>query len=297
MRSLVQQSFDGRVPRNGKQDDRAGGGVHNMIALFTVPSFSNVQETVKDFRSGKQSMTHARNWLIVSLAMVASVVVSYAWLDRPIALFAHAQTHEYALFERLTRIPEWMGPLVIVAFVVLGLRTLSGRLMSKLATAIVLTAASLAVATAIKDQLKFAFGRTWPETWVRNNASFIRDGVFGFNPFHGGAEYSAFPSGHTTAVCAVMSVLWICYPKYRAVYAVCVVAVAVGLIGANFHFLSDVIAGAYLGTLIGWLTVFVWDLGHRPANASPYATSSKAAREGKQTDLIDCQKTAERAAL
>ena len=218
-----------------------------------------------------EPMTPARKWLIATLTMVVAVVVSYAWLDRPIALFAHAQTQQFALFENLTLIPELIAPLVIAAFFLLGLHAVTGKPMSRPLTAIVLATVSLAVASAVKDQLKFAFGRTWPETWIRDNPSFIRDGVFGFNPFHGGSGFSSFPSGHTTATCAVMSVLWICYPRYRIAYALCVVAVAVGLIGADFHFLSDVIAGAYLGALVGWLIVVLWDLGYRPIGSSTSA--------------------------
>jgi membrane-associated phospholipid phosphatase len=126
-----------------------------------------------------------------------------------------------------------------------------------------LAAASLAVADAVKDQLKFAFGRTWPETWVRNNPSFIHDGVFGFYPFHGGPGFAAFPSGHATAVCAVMSVLWLCYPRFRLFYAAAIVAVAVALVVADFHFLGDVIAGGFLGITTGWLTVVLWERGRR----------------------------------
>jgi membrane-associated phospholipid phosphatase len=232
-----------------------------------------------------QPMTHARSWLIATLAMVVAVAISYAWLDRPIALFAHALTRGFALFEKLTFIPELMAPLAIVVFAVLAMHALSGRPMPKLPTAALLAAASLAVASGIKDQLKFAFGRTWPETWIRDNPSFIRDGVYGFNPFHGGPGFASFPSGHTTVVCAVMSVLWVCYPRYRAAYAICVAAVAVGLIGADFHFLSDVIAGAYLGTLTGCLIVVLWDLGHRPMNSPTSAASREAAmRDTKQAD-------------
>jgi membrane-associated phospholipid phosphatase len=191
-------------------------------------------------------------------------MVSYFWLDRPIALFSHEQLHRYNLFAKLTYIPEFISPIVIVAFAAIGLWALSGRPLSKIHTAVMLAAASLAVAAAVKDQLKFVFGRTWPETWVRNNPSFVRDGVYGFNPFHGGPEYAAFPSGHTTAICAVMSVLWICYPRFRLLYAICMAAVAIGLVGADFHFLGDVIAGAFLGISTGWLTVVLWELGHRP---------------------------------
>jgi membrane-associated phospholipid phosphatase len=208
-------------------------------------------------------MNAMQKWSIGFLLTVGSVTGSYVWLDRPIALFAHDQFQHFDLFRVLTHIPEIVTPVVVLAFATAGLHALSGRPLPKLQTVAVLAAASLAVAAAVKDQLKFAFGRTWPETWVRNNPSFIHDGVYGFYPFHGGPGFAAFPSGHTTAICAVMSVLWICYPGFRLLYAVVIATVAVGLIGADFHFLSDVIANGFLGALTGWLTVVLWELGRR----------------------------------
>lgn len=116
----------------------------------------------------------------------------------------------------------------------------------------------LIVAEVTKNQLKFMFGRTWPETWVQNNPSFIRDGTYGINLFHGGARYASFPSGHSAVTCAVISVLWNLYPNLRAVYLIVVFAVAIGLIGANYHFLSDVIAGSFVGVSTGWMATALW---------------------------------------
>jgi membrane-associated phospholipid phosphatase len=209
------------------------------------------------------SMSGLRTWSIWFILTCCAVVASYLWLDRPIALLAHEYSRPYDLFTKLTYLPGVILPLVIIAFAVIALSALNGRPLAKLPTVAVLAAASLAIATAIKDQLKFAFGRTWPETWVRNNPSFIRDGVFGFEPFHGGPGYMAFPSGHITAIFAVMSVLWICYPRFRVLYALGMAAVAVALVAANFHFLGDVIAGGFLGVSTGWLTVAIWEVGTR----------------------------------
>jgi membrane-associated phospholipid phosphatase len=61
-----------------------------------------------------------------------------------------------------------------------------------------------------------------------------------------------------------MSVLWICYPRFRLLYAVAIATVAVGLVGADFHFLGDVIAGGFVGVSTGWLTLVLWELGQRP---------------------------------
>jgi membrane-associated phospholipid phosphatase len=220
----------------------------------------------------RPAMKPAQKWLMWLGITASADVASYVWLDRPIALFAHEHLHRYDLFAKLTYIPEIISPVVILAFAAIGLWALSARTLSKLQTVAVLAAASLAMSAGVKDQLKLAFGRTWPETWVRNNPSFIRDGVYGFNPFHGGPGFAAFPSGHTAAICAVMSVLWICYPRYRVLYGICIGAVAIGLVGADFHFLGDVFAGAFLGLSTGWLTVVLWERGQhhlRPTTAVP----------------------------
>ena len=208
-------------------------------------------------------MNHLRNWSLGFLGTAVAVAVAYFWLDRPIAQFAHQELHDFHLFEKLTLIPDALTPLAVLAFMVLGLRGLTRRPLSKFQTVMLLSGVSLAVAVTNKDQLKYIFGRTWPETWIRNNPSFIRDGVYGFHPFHGGTGYSSFPSGHTVAICTVMTVLWICYPKFRPVYGLCMAAVAVGLVGANFHFLGDVIAGGFLGVSVGWLAVAWWEIGER----------------------------------
>ena len=213
-------------------------------------------------------MSAVSRWSLALVLTALAVAASYLWLDRPIALFVHDRLHGYVLFPALTRIPEIVTPLVLLAFAVIGLHALLRRPLARLHTVVVLAAASVAVSEAIKDRLKFAFGRTWPETWIRDNPSFIRDHIYGFFPLHGGPGFAAFPSGHTAAICAVMSVLWICYPRFRLLYAAAMVAVAVGLIGADFHFLGDVIAGGFVGISIGWLTVTLWELGHREVRVS-----------------------------
>ena len=58
--------------------------------------------------------------------------------------------------------------------------------------------------------------------------------------------------------CALVSVLWILYPQFRVVYALAVVAVVAGLLGANYHFLSDIIAGGFVGISTGWMTTTLW---------------------------------------
>lgn len=203
-------------------------------------------------------MKAIQQWLLSLVATAVAVAVSYVWLDRPIALMMHREFPHPDAFEKLTHIPDPLVPLAVICFVVIGLRTLAGRVQPKAEIAILLCSISLIIGDAIKNQLKFVFGRTWPDTWTNNNPSLIHDGVFGFNFFHGGNGYTSFPSGHMTVTCAVISVLWIFYPRLWALWLLIALAVAVGLVGADYHFLSDVFGGAFVGVSTGWAVTSLW---------------------------------------
>lgn len=200
-------------------------------------------------------------WLIWLALTAAFCAAAYAWFDRPIAYFMHKELERPALLAQLPRISEWLVGAASVVFVLLGLRGLTGRPLARLEAVILVCGLSIIISAALKNELKLMFGRTWPETWIGNNPSLIRDGVYGFFFFHGGRGYESFPSGHTAAVCAGMSVLWLCYPRWRALYAVVVGLVVVGLLGSDFHFLGDIVAGGFVGASTGWLAVLMWEAG------------------------------------
>jgi membrane-associated phospholipid phosphatase len=199
-------------------------------------------------------------WLAGLITTATAVVVLYERFDRPVALFIHEHLRHpnNHAFEQLTHIPDSFDPIAVIAFFGLGLWALAGRALSTWQANAFLCSASFVFSEAAKNQLKFIFGRTWPETWVQNNPSFIKDGTYGFNFMSAGSAYQSFPSGHTAAICAVMSVVWIQYPKLRALCSFAVILVVTGLIGANYHFISDVVAGGFIGISAGWLITTIW---------------------------------------
>jgi membrane-associated phospholipid phosphatase len=111
-------------------------------------------------------------------------------------------------------------------------------------------AASLAILVSfeIKEQLKHLFGRTWPETWTDDNPSWIRDHAYGLHPLHGGGGWESFPSGHTTQIAALAAVAWLGLPRLRWLG---VALVAFGLWGSDYHFVGDILAGAFVGVAYG----------------------------------------------
>lgn len=200
-------------------------------------------------------------WLVTFVGTAIAVGIAYHWLDRPIALWVH--THigfgHHGVLHRFGRYPDPLIPLAVVVFLVLGLRAVVLRsLPSNFQAAAFICSLAVLATEAIKDELKVVFGRTWPESWAGSNPSYIRDGVYGFNFMHSGTAFQSFPSGHMAAACAVVGVLWIWYPRWRWLYMAAVVAVGLVLIGANSHFLSDAIAGAFLGASTGWIAATAW---------------------------------------
>ena len=127
---------------------------------------------------------------------------------------------------------------------------------------------SFALASLVTRIPKTLVGRQRPDNWQGN-------GPFTFNGPFGG---SSFPSGHTTASFAVASVLatqfrdqkWIPITAYS-------VATLAGLsrIYDNKHWLTDVVAGATIGTLVGNL------VSHRRPDSNltfiPYGNGVKIA--------------------
>lgn len=198
--------------------------------------------------------------LLVLILGVVSVALCYYFVDRPVATFL--RNHRFcsdAVRHWPPFLSKWLGYFLAVA--ILGV--VAWRIWrpgGRLQTLLLAIAANLVVTTVIKDVLKWIFGRAWPETWYAHSQSLLMDGVYGFHPFHLGGQYGAFPSGHAAGTFAVISILWLSLPPWRWLCAVAGGLVCVALVGLNYHFVGDVIAGAMLGSTTGFYTTQIFHL-------------------------------------
>ena len=168
--------------------------------------FSRCAEFPKD----EIRVLQLRRWLLALLTTACLVVVCWAWIDRPVAIWLHAhRLFEFgrSTFRPLTHIPDPLIPLGAIAFIVLGVLAIAGRKLSKFSSLIVVCCFSVVTSETIKNGLKWIFGRPWPDSWRGNEPSLIRNGDYHFHWFNGGDAYSSFPSGHMAAATAVLSVL------------------------------------------------------------------------------------------
>ena len=206
--------------------------------------------------------------LVAAATCAVLIALSVAFVDRPVATWVHEHLgdqrfgwftssydgHMLAVgpFSVMASPAQALGLIAVVVIGVAAMLAATGW-RPKMRGRIVLTI-SLAIFAAkeVNSVAKSAFGRTWPESWLGDNRSWINDGVFGFFPFHGGSGWGSFPSGHATVITTFATLLWVVWPELRVVWAASVAVVVAGLIGANYHFVSDVIGGVYLGAAVGF---------------------------------------------
>ncbi|MBE7216601.1 phosphatase PAP2 family protein [Shewanella benthica] len=183
--------------------------------------------------------------------MLALIIISVNFWDRPIADAMHAHGYSGTFLKLLSQIPTVLE--VIAAVFIMGV--LIKRSRERFSSLIINLIATIVLASLVRVSAKMAFGRTWPETWVNDNPSWINDGVEAFHPFAQGVAYNSFPSGHALFTFSLATVFWYHFPRLRPVWLACMLGVFIGQLGQNYHFLGDLLAGATLGTLIAHMVI------------------------------------------
>lgn len=189
--------------------------------------------------------------IIFYIVMFSITLISVLLIDRHLADFIHQQHFANSFTKLLSNSPlllEAMALMVIVSCIIARVRDK----LSWLAIHLLLT---IILASVIRFTAKWLFGRTWPQTWIDNNPSWITDRIEGFQPFAAGIAYNSFPSGHSLFTFALTSVFWYHLPHFRPLWIAMMSAVFIGQLAQNFHYLGDLLAGASIGILCAQLTI------------------------------------------
>ncbi|HEY8085473.1 MAG TPA: phosphatase PAP2 family protein [Methylophilaceae bacterium] len=96
----------------------------------------------------------------------------------------------------------------------------------------------------MKIILKWIFGRTETHNWL------LHPQLYGFHWFAGTEGFLGFPSGHMLVFTPLFLALWDFFPRFRIYYGIVWLSLGIALIVTEYHFLSDVAAGTYLGLVI-----------------------------------------------
>ncbi|MBA3883531.1 MAG: phosphatase PAP2 family protein [Chthoniobacterales bacterium] len=201
------------------------------------------------------------------LVCLAAVLVCYLWIDRPVAFFAYRHhLNEVRIFRWLTYPPpqvQTWSPLILT---VIAIRRARGPL-AHWRKVLLVACVSLIVTDQFRVCLGDICGRYWPETWFHGNPSLIGNGTYGFHPFQDDDEVGSFPSGHATRILSFVTVWWLTTPRSRHIGAVISIPMLMSLVLMDYHFVGDVIAGAFVGAIIAAYAVHLAKLQNAPADA------------------------------
>ena len=192
---------------------------------------------------------HSDHYLLATLSLgtILAILGSIRFLDEKIAVAVmHILRSNLVLHTATANIPDALLYLVCIGtavmwlvYIILSRNKGSGEQLRFLQLAATVVPASYL----LKAVLQFTFGRTNTRLWLTTGAPLQ------FNWFHG-VGTGCFPSGHMTVFTAFGVAIWYIYPRYRRPTALVLVLLGAALIITDYHFLSDVIAGACLGFLL-----------------------------------------------
>lgn len=196
--------------------------------------------------------TAFRCWLTGLALCTVAVGVCVAYVDRSLALFFDAHIRHTNLWIWLDVALFPFVAIVGAAFIfqcACGVWLIAGHQLQAWTEIPFLCSWSAIAGVASEIILKRIFGRGWPDP------TFIQNHLYGFRFLHAGWHWDSFPSGTATVSAAILAVLWILRPRWRVPGVVVVFFLMAAVVVMNYHWLSDVIAGGFLGLSVGWSTV------------------------------------------
>jgi membrane-associated phospholipid phosphatase len=190
---------------------------------------------------------------VVALVLSAAAIgLSIAYLDVPVAVFLDTHLRHTQFWVGLNFALHPLPLLVIGALFFLlgcGVWLIAGRSLRLSAEVPLLCSWATIWAVAAEHIGKRIFGRGWPDP------TFVREHLSGFHFLHGETHWNSFPSGTALISFAVLAVLWMVRPRWRTGSSIIAAVILAAVVLGNYHWLSDLIAGAFLGACIGCCTV------------------------------------------
>lgn len=196
----------------------------------------------------------ARLIILISMSVFLVILGSIKFVDTELAervirfLMSIHKLHKIA-----ENIPDLLSYLVVIGTILMWviyfyrLKKKKNDVKTKF---LKLAATTLPVVYLLKTFFQFAFGRTTPRLIL--NKPIIFDW---FNSNNGGS----FPSGHMSVFAAFGAAIIFYFPKYRKIVLIMLILLGAALIITDYHFLSDVIAGAYLGFITSYSLWYLFE--------------------------------------
>jgi membrane-associated phospholipid phosphatase len=190
-------------------------------------------------------------WLLAFAGIIVFCLLLVAFVDLPLArLFADKKGVIPNGFSVDTE--PFIAALDVVGLVC-ALRASRMRSLSQNGVVVILAACSSTIAYAlVAVVMKPVFGRLSIAETLQ-----LAGWQTGFVPLHGN-QHSTFPSGHTAVAVSIFTLFWSFQPRYRPLYVIAIASLGLLLVWGGWHFISDVVAGVFVGVSSGFAVCAVW---------------------------------------
>ncbi len=200
-----------------------------------------------------------RATLFSFLVLTVLVLLLYQFLDRPLSEAAR-QLEQTSWHLWATRLSLLADGTVVYFLIALGLAAYAlhragktqGRPASPWARDLAFVCLAACVAIAFVESVKVIFGRCRPQLWFEQD-------LYGFCWWSREYPRNSFPSGHSTRVFALATAVALLSRKAAAPALLLALLVGASRVLALKHYLSDVLAGAWLGSAVAFWVWFLWN--------------------------------------
>jgi membrane-associated phospholipid phosphatase len=239
-----------------------------IAAVLTLGLCSGVQaqsaepEALQPWELLGSNLGRIYGWpnILYSLGAVAVTPPLVYWADEPVQEYFQKHDPLTNTFGDVTVLVGYIVPVVVPA-AIYAIGAIDDQ--SELTTAGSAAIQAVVVTTVVVATLKWLTDRSTPfpdgdPNNKRWSHEFLTDSAnaddWNFNPFD--LEWALdWPSGHTASAMALVSSLVAFYPDEVWLPIVgypYALAIGIGMVEGDFHWLSDIVAGGLIGFVIGW---------------------------------------------
>ncbi|NTV06267.1 MAG: phosphatase PAP2 family protein [Chlorobiaceae bacterium] len=185
-------------------------------------------------------MNKPLSWSFTTATVILLCILCYIFVDIQAALWFHSMKNNsyYNFFAIITQLGDSLVYLVggVLLFVVFRnrkpFRSYTGLFLFS----------TVAVSGLTADLVKYIVGRARPKLYFSEH-------LYGFDFFRWEHAWTSFPSGHSATAFSVAILFASLYPRWRFTALAGGLLIAFSRLFLAQHYISDVIAGTYLGTV------------------------------------------------
>jgi len=203
-------------------------------------------------RGGLGALAGWRRVVAVSLLCLAIGAASFAFYDRPVAIWVHGLgPGGHGIFSIITQFGQSYGYLILsaLAFVICYFIVPRRRAYAWRAAFIFANVAASGIAV---DLVKVVVGRARPKLWFSEQ-------LYGFTWFGSGSDHWSFPSGHAATATALALSLTALWPRWWPLWWLGALLIFASRLFLGAHYPSDLLGGFYVAFMTFWGVKTIFD--------------------------------------